>query len=659
MCKEKRIVPVSSAKIDLVSIVNVVVCLAIIVVAPSLSAADWPVHGADNAGTRYSPLTQITADNVSELEEAWVYRTGEMTRRGDIFAQSKDSNIPLKIKNHLIVCTPFNRVISLDAATGNEQWVFDPEIATDMDSNVPYACRGVAYWHDNQDQTGAECSDRLLMATMDLRVFAIDLETGKRCATFGQEGEISLPANKAQTFKGEIRYHMPPTLINDIAVIGSAIDDGHRQDSPSGKIQAIDIRTGRKRWEWDPIPRNRDDPAMATWEDESAYSTGSGNVWGFMAADEERDLLFVPTSSPALDSYGVNRPGRNEYTDSLVALRGSTGEVVWHYQIVHHDLWGHDLASQPLLVDIPKDGEKVPVVVQNTKQGLVFVFNRETGEPFFPIEERPVPKGDIPGEWYSPTQPFPIKPAPLIPLEITPEQAWGVTFWDKGKCVDRIKSHRWGGLYVPPSEKGSLMMPWWVGGANWGGAAFDFKRNWMVINTGRIPGILRLVPMDALHTTQAKGLGIGGALVMGGTPYAIDKQVLTSPFGVPCTAPPWGGLSAVDLVSGEIVWDVPLGTIEELAPLPVPIKWGAPMVGGPIVTASGLIFIAATFDRRFRAFSLTNGEELWTTKLPAESQTTPITYMERGRQFVVITSGGNGQLKNKRGDYVVAYALPD
>lgn len=621
----------------------------------------WPVHGATPEGTRYSPLSQINRNNVDELEIAWRYRTGEMERRGEKFAQSKDQNIPVTVAGNLVICTPFNRVIALDPATGQERWVFDPDVTMDLQPPAPYACRGVAAWRDESVDENGACHTRIIFGTNDLRIFAIDARTGQLCADFGGKGWISAPASKTQAYPGEIRYLMPPAIINDTLVIGSAIMDSHRFDTPSGKVQAFNTRTGTKLWEFDPIPKDPDDPAMSTWEDDSAYTTGSGNVWGNMAVDEERNLVFLPTSSPAPDYYGGLRKGNNEYTDSLVALDGSTGRVVWHYQLLHHDIWDYDIGSQPLLVDIRVDGKQVPAVVQNTKQGMVFVFQRETGEPIFPIEERAVPRGDVPGEWYSPTQPFPVKPPPLISHRVTPEDAWGFTFWDRKKCREKIESLRHGTIYTPISLQGTAAVPWNGGGANWGGPAFDPERNLMVINTNRIAEILQLIPIEEIRkTSQGEAtLDLYAAKPMEGTPYALKKAMLLSPLGAPCTPPPWGGLTAVDLSNGTIVWDVTLGSLEEWLPIPVPLNLGVPGMGGPIITAGGLIFIAATFDQNFRAFDIDNGEELWRYKLPAGSQTTPVTYSAGGRQYIVLTSGGHGQIQNKRGDYVLAFALPD
>jgi len=621
----------------------------------------WPVHDGDKHGTRYSSLDQINAGNVDELELAWQYRTGEMQRRGEAFELSREQNIPLLVAGNLVICTPFNRIIALDPVTGRERWHFDPAVSLNMkEGGDYYACRGVAYWRDAELPQRTRCRERLLFATTDLRLFAIDAKTGQRCEEFGDNGEINALPDKSEAYRGEIQYVMPPAIIGDIAVLGSYIGDNHRVNSPSGKVRAFSVRSGEKLWEFDPIPKDPADPAMSTWGNGSAYKTGSANVWGHISVDEARDMVFLPVSSPSPDVYGGQRPGNNEYSNSLVALRGSSGKVVWHYQIVHHTLWDYDLASQPLLVDLPRGGELVPVVILNTKQGLIFTFHRETGEPFYPVEERPVPKGDIPDEWYAPTQPFPLRPQPLIRQGASPDDAWGFTFWDRGKCREQIESLRYGDIYTPPSEQGTIVSPWTGGGANWGGPAYDPSRHVMVINTSRIMKASRLTRRDKSSGLENESgpVHYGEPEILEGTPYVYQDALLLSPLGAPCSKPPWGGLTAVDMATATILWDVPLGSIEEFLPIPITWNLGTPNIGGPIVTAGGLVFIAATADRVFRAFDIETGEQLWRHELPAVTMTTPITYLAGGRQYIVIVSGGHNRIPGLRGDYVVAYALP-
>lgn len=625
----------------------------------SAVASDWPEHGRDKAGTRYSPLAQIDVRNVAGLEVAWRYSSGEMRRRGAAYGRSAEQGIPIIAAGHLILCTPFHRIIALDPARGTEQWVFDPGVDTAGDSKRSFKCRGVAHWRDPIASPGSACRDRVIFATSDLRLFALDAATGRACAGFGAQGEVKLTPDRPTAFEGEITHFAAPAIVNGIVVLGSHIVDDLRASAPSGRVQAFDARSGARQWEFDPVPRDPAAPAARSWHGGSAAGAGAANVWGHMAADEARDLVFLPTSTPAPDSYGGLRPGNNEYANSIVALRASTGRVVWHFQLVHHALWDYDVASQPLLLDLPREGRLVPVVVQNTKQGLVFVFDRESGQPFFPIEERPVPRGDVAGEWYSPTQPFPVKPPPLVPLGASPQTAWGFLWWDERACRKQMAGLRHGPIYTPPSLQGTIVSPWSGGGVNWGGAALEPSRRWMIVNTSRLMKVVRLIPESALASAaRPAGVALERPRRLQGTDYYYQEALLLSPLGAPCNPPPWGALTAVDLAKGEIVWEVPLGSIEDFLPVPIAWRLGTPNIGGPIVTGGGLVFIGASIDRKLRAFDVATGKELWHAKLPASAVTTPVTYFAAGRQYVAIVAGGSYELPGPRSDELVAFALP-
>jgi quinoprotein glucose dehydrogenase len=633
------------------------------------SADDWPEHGRDKGGTRFSPLRQITTRNVEELELAWTYSSGEIARRGRAYEQSSEQSIPILVEGSLVLCTPFHRIVALDPATGAERWVFDPVVDTDVGAKAEFKCRGVAQWVDDEASRQAACRTRLIFATTDLRLFAIDARTGRRCAGFGRNGEVTLRPDRPLAFKGELSRFSVPAIVNGTIVLGSHVVDDYRAATPRGEVQAFDARTGAQRWSFDPIPRDGRDPAYASWLENSAADAGSANVWGHMAVDEQRDLVFLPTSTPAPDSWGGQRPGDNRYANSIVALRGATGEVVWHFQIVHHAVWDYDVAAQPLLVDLPHGGSIVPALVQNTKQGLVFVFDRESGEPLFPIEEQPVPRGDLPDEWYSPTQPFPVKPPPLVPQGSSPDDAWGFTWWDRRACRRMMEQLRYGPMYTPPGAQGTIVSPWPGGGVNWGGAAYEPGRHWMIVNTNRLMKVVRLRraadPGDSDSRADAEPASDGDGsfeydppVRLIGTPYLYQEGLLVSPLGAPCNRPPWGALTAVDLVKGEIVWEVPLGSIEDFLPVPIPWRLGTPNIGGPIVTAGGVVFIGATMDSKLRAFAVADGRELWQADLPAPAMTAPITYEAGRRQFVVIVAGGSHDLPGPRSDRTVAYALP-
>ncbi len=622
-------------------------------------AAGWPIYAGDAGGSRYSPLDEIRPDNVSALEVAWTYRTGdlvdEVTRRRNHSFQAT----PILLDDALFFCTPRSRVVSLEAETGRERWVFDPEVDLSR-RHYNLNCRGVAFWLDPAAAPEAHCRLGIYVATADARLIALDADTGTRCARFGTGGEVDFSTDVGPFKSGEYGISSPPVVVGDVIVLGSSVAENRRVDMPSGKVHAFDARSGELRWSWDPIPRDPGDPARATWQGDSADRTGAANVWSLISADPERDLVFAPTSSPSPDFYGGERVGDNRHADSVVALRASTGERVWSFQTVHHNLWDYDLASQPVLIDWRRDGRTIPLVLQATKMGNLFILHRETGEPIFPVVERPVPQTTVPGEYTSPTQPFPSWPPPLAPQGLRPEEAWGLTPWDRGKCRDLIRSMRSEGLFTPPSFEGTVVLPGSGGGSNWGSVAYDPVRRRIIANTSNVATTIQLVPRDRADFQRDREAHVSRS-EQEGTPYVARTGVLLSPFGVPCVAPPWGSLTALDLDTKKIAWRVTLGTTRDLAPLGLALPWGTPNMGGPIATGGGLVFIGASLDDYLRAFDIETGEELWKGRLPAGGQATPMTYRVRddGRQFVVIAAGGHNQMQTTRGDSVVAFALPE
>ena len=488
-------------------------------------------------------------------------------------------------------------------------------------------------------------------------LFALNAATGVPCSDFasGSSVDLGIGVARIEGRRMHLKHTAPPTIIGDLVVVGSTILDGNHADAPSGVVRGFDARTGALRWAWEPLVGVGD-----TLADGEPVKLGAANTWATITADEERDLLFVPTGSPSPDHYGGLRPGDNRYANSLVALRGSTGEVVWHFQMVHHDLWDYDLPSPPALITLERDGEDIPAVVQTTKMGYVFVFHRETGVPLFPIEEIPVPRSDVPGEVVSPTQPVPTLPRSLVPHGLKPEDVWGLTPFDRAACRAKIERHRSDGMYAPPSVRGTIANPGFIGGMEWGGVGFDPSTGLLITNTNRLAMVATLIPRAVADSSSAPAEGAKFSIApQTGAPYAAKREPLLSPLGIPCTPPPWGVLHAVDMRSGEIEWEVPLGKITDVTKVPSPGRWGSPNLGGPLITG-GLIFIGATMDRRFRAFDLTTGEVVWTTKLPASAQSSPMTYRARpgGRQYVVINAGGHDGIQSSLGDYVIAYALP-
>ncbi len=620
-------------------------------------ADQWPSYGGDSGGSRYSAADQINLDNVEKLDVAWRYQTGAFEGREELIKRTAFEATPILVEDTLIFCTPFNDVIAIDPGDGHEKWRHDPEVALDGRPANDFTCRGVAYWKD-QTATTERCASRIFMGTVDSRLIALDAKSGSLCAEFGEGGEVQIEPSISLRWPGEYQITSAPAITGDTVIIGSAISDNLRTVAPSGVVKAFDARTGAEKWSFDPVPRHPDDPARATWEDGSADRVGHANVWSSMSVDDERGLIFLPTSSASPDFYGGVRPGDNLYTNSVVALDGETGEVVWHFQTVHHDVWDYDVPAQPGAYQVWRDGKAHDVIAQVTKTGLVFVLDRETGEPFLPIEERAVPQGGAEGEKLSATQPFPVNTPPIVPNTVSPDDAFGITLWDKNICAAKIKKLRREGLFTPPSTQGTLVYPFTGGGANWGSAAFDAARNLLIVNMSNAGHAITLIPNeDAADITEVKD----GAEIapMEGAPYAMTRALLASPIMLPCTPPPWGVLAAVDLESGAIVWRKTFGTTRDLAPFGITLKTGTPNFGGPMITASGLIFIGAAMDNYLRAFDIESGEELWKGRLPAGGQATPMSYEWQGRQYVVIAAGGHGKSTTTPGDYVIAFALPE
>lgn len=611
------------------------------------SPVEWPSYGGDPGGSRYSPLAQINRSNVAQLKVAWTYRTGDVSDGSKWRQKSAFEATPIVVDGAMYLPTPFNRVIALDPATGRQKWSYDPHIDKNAPGGDGFVCRGVATWFDPLRRRR-----RIFLATLDARLIALDAETGAPSLDFGDKGQVRLGGDVGEIHRGEYHITSPPAVVGENVVVGSAIDDNGRTDMPRGVVRAYNARTGALAWSFDPIPRGDKDPGRATWGGSSNARTGAANAWSILSADNERDLVFIPTGSASVDHYGGERPGNNLFANSVVVLRGSTGKMVWHFQTVHHDLWDYDVPAQPVLIQL----RALPAVVQATKTGMLFVLNRETGTPVFPVEERAVPGSDIPGEKPSPTQPFSTLP-PLVPHTLTPADAWGVTPFDRRGCRDQIGGARHEGIFTPPSFQGTVQYPGLIGGTNWGSVAYDPARSLVLVNTSKLPFLVGLVPRDQVAQAR-KQHGDAEWAPMKGTPYAMWRRPLLSKLKLPCVPPPWGTLAAVDLIAGKIKWQVPLGTLRDLAPVPLPIKTGVPSMGGPIATAGGLTFIAAALDNYIRAFDTDTGVEVWKARLPAGGQATPLTYQAGGKQYLVICAGGHGRLPVTLGDHVIAFALP-
>jgi quinoprotein glucose dehydrogenase len=629
----------------------------IMAVPPRVERSPSPWPRADGVqGTHHSALREITAANVNMLERAWVYRTGDVATHSDGRAGTAFEATPIMVDGVLYLSTPFSRVVALDAETGEERWTFDPHVDRSDRVHTMLTSRGVATWLDPRPLEGAFCHRRIFLASYDARLFALDAKSGAKCSDFGDHGvvDLGLGVPRIEGRRGHYKQTAPPTVVGDLVVVGSSIFDNRDADAPSGVVRALDTRTGEERWRWDPVAG-----VGGVDEDGVFVPAGAANVWATMTVDEARDLLFVPTASPSPDHFGGLRPGANAYANSLVALRASSGEVVWHFQVVHHDLWDYDLPAAPALITVPRNGRNIPAVVLATKMGYVFVFHRETGEPLFPIEERPVPASDVPGEEAWPTQPVPLLPRPLARQGLQPDEAWGLTPFDRAACRAHIESLRHDGPFAPPSLRGTVVMPGFIGGHEWGGVAWDPAEGLMIANANQVAMVATLVPRDRSgDTSENDGNTMGGPQRR--TPFAVRRDPLLSPIGLPCNPPPWGTLAAVDMGTGEVRWEVPLGTVSDLTWIRSPSAWGSPNLGGPLATG-GLVFVGATMDRRFRAFDVRTGRLVWEDELPASAQATPMTYRARrdGRQYIVVAAGGHAGMKTRLGDHLVAYALPE
>jgi quinoprotein glucose dehydrogenase len=628
--------------------------------APGAATAEWTAYGGDALGARFSPLAEITRDNVTSLAVAWTFRTGETPQAAPTRRPTAFEATPILVDGTLYLSTPLGKVFALDPATGTERWRFDAQVNPQTPFG-DFTSRGVSAWLDPGAAEGAPCRRRIFLAAMDARLIALDARTGRTCADFGEQGTVNLRTGLRNPPQSDGEYGMtsPPAVVNGVVVIGSSVSDNGRTDLASGEIRAFDARTGALRWSWDPIPRAATDPAWTTWNGPVAHATGAANAWAPIAADVERDLVVIPTSSPSPDYYGGERLGANLYANSIVALRASTGARVWHFQVVHHDLWDYDVQAQPSLVMVRRDGREIPAVVQATKTGQLFVLHRETGVPIFPVQERPVPARAVAGETVSPTQPFSTLPSFGL-QHVTPDDTWGLTPLDRRRCRDAIDGAHYDGVFTPPGLDVTLVTPSNIGGAHWGGVAFDPGRQIVVVPVNRLAALVQLIPRER----HDPGRNEGGweYAPMRGTPYVMRRRILLSPLGLPCTSPPFGTLVAVSLLTGKIIWEVPLGTTRDLVAarifLPITVGSGTPNLGGPIVTAGSLVFIGAAMDNYLRAFDIESGRELWKGRLPAGGQATPMTYrLPNGRQYVVIAAGGHGKMGTTRGDSVVAFAL--
>jgi len=616
----------------------------------------WQYYGRTPHGTRFVPHQQINKENVSDLQLAWSFRTGEFPQGLGAF-----QNTPLHIDDTLYVCTPLNKVFALDADSGEQRWMFDPQ--PDAAWTFRPRCRGVGYYEPAviADAHNATCTRRIVVTTVDARLLALDAESGQPCADFGRNGTVDLTVGMGEVKPG---YYFPtsmPTVIGHLIIVGGWVMDNREVNEPSGVVRAFNADTGELAWAWD--LGNLEVTGEAQPE---GYSRGTPNMWSTPAFDQELGLIYLPLGNGTPDFWVAHRSEQtNAHASSVVALEIETGRKRWLFQSVHSDAWDYDVATQPALYDLPDgEGGVIPVLIQATKTGQIFVLDRRDGTPIFPVEEKTVAPGYTPGLGHADTQPFSVGLPMFGGDTLSEREMWGATFFDQLECRIAFKRLNYQGMYTRlHPEAITLLYPGFDGGMNWGGVAVDEQRGWLIVNDIRIPILAALVPQGADPASS----GIPDAIVypQHGTPYSVHWGMFFSPIGIPCHAPPWGVIAAVDLQTGALLWQRPAGSIEDVslagvkARLPIPL--GMPTLGGPLVTSSGLVFHGGTQDYYLRAFDTQTGDELWKGRLPVGAQATPMSYLSptSGRQFVVIAAGGAPYPHSTEpGDYILAYALP-
>lgn len=653
--------------------------------APFTAPGDWTAYGHSGYGDRHAPARQITPQNVHQLKLAWTFHTGDLKGPGDP-SEIANEVTPLKANGMLYLCTPHNIVIALDPDTGKERWRYDPKINRQASDYQHMICRGVAYYDSGvyAAQAAASgspassasvaapatppgavaptmihvdtCPRRIFAPTADATIVAINADNGQPCRDFGDNGVIGLYRDQPMKKPGFLNPTSPPTVTRHVLIVGASVTDNASTAEPSGVIRGYDIDTGRLLWNWDASDPARTEPLAPG----QTYPHNSPNAWSVFSVDEQLGLVYLPMGNQTPDIWGGNRDPQGErFSSAIVALDIATGQLRWAYQTVHHDLWDMDIGGQPSLVDLDTAGGKVPALIASTKRGDLYVLDRRNGRLIVPAPEQPVPQGPAQGDRTSPTQPF--SALSFAPRRLRESDMWGTTPYDQLICRITFKQYRYDGIFTPPSERGSLVYPGNYGVFDWGGIAVDPVRQLLILNPNYMAFVSKLYPRAKVGA-QGKAAGSEqGLQLMEGTPFAVDLHPLLSPLGVPCQAPPWGYMAAVDLKTMQRVWMHKNGTTQDSAPFGIALPLGVPSLGGPLTTGGGVAFLSGALDDYLRAYDVRTGQRLWQARLPAGGQATPMSYVSNrtGRQYVVVMAGGHSSLGTKMGDALVAYALPD
>ncbi len=623
----------------------VLLCL----LAAAAGASDWPSFGNDPGGSQYSPLDQLDRRNVRKLKPAWEHRSGDLIEKRGLEGTSYEVT-PIVVNGRLYYCTPLNKVFALDPATGEELWRFDGYAQVDAPRRVPGACRGVTYWEAPEPKAESACQRRIFKGDMLGRVWAVDADSGAPCQDFGAAAGHPGYVDTANDFDnrgdGWWAITSPPAVFDDLVIVGSALDDSVA-NAQDGILRAFDARSGELRWSFNPVPEELSD------------TVGGGNAWSLLSVDVQRGLVFMPATSLSTDYFGGFRADGSEYADAVIALNARDGTPVWHRQLVRHDLFDYDLPGHALLVRLRQGDGPRDVAIQQTKTGEVFVFDRATGESLFRVEDRAAPPSDIEDELSAPTQPRSIGVEPFSRQALDAESLFGLSLFDRAACRREFQRRRYDGLFTPPSERGSIIYPSIQGGGNWGGAAFHPPSSTLVVRNSGLATIVELYQPEDPAAEPISTDYANRVLPLRGTRWWVRIRPFLSPLGLPCTPPPWGSLTAIDLTTGKRRWQIPLGQARRAGVnVPASAEWGSPGLGGPIVTAGGLVFAAASLDPAIRAFDIDDGKQLWKASLPAPGMAVPMTYLADGRQFVVIAAGGNAQAGTELSDALVAFAIP-